>query len=238
MNSNRERAIELRKSGKNTPEIAAELGLSKERVCQYLRPLGLAKRHFNSERFREQILELNGRMSRNEIAEALDINVGAVADALGVAERGELAYRKACRLIGKVYPGSQLTVLSVEKHARGTSTRKCRVRCACGNEKDILLGNLKSGKTKGCGCLVAIMCYGHHKRQETPMNLDDCRLLRQQLEAKYQADLNAIDRVEEMLLAQQGLNEDGTVKNPVGARTRGKELKDRRKSLEAMKEGA
>jgi len=38
--TNRERSIELRLSGLTTRQIADDLGISKERVCQYLRPLG------------------------------------------------------------------------------------------------------------------------------------------------------------------------------------------------------
>jgi hypothetical protein len=48
----------------------------------------------------------------------------------------------------------RLTVIAeLEKIRYAKSTaRKMRCRCECGNEKDVLLGHLRSGKIRSCGC--------------------------------------------------------------------------------------
>jgi hypothetical protein len=48
----------------------------------------------------------------------------------------------------------RLTVIEeLEKIRYAKSTaRKMRCKCECGNEKDVLLGHLRSGKIKSCGC--------------------------------------------------------------------------------------
>lgn len=53
----------------------------------------------------------------------------------------------------KFYNGQrfgELTIILVFKDKRGNIYAKCR--CSCGNIKDILLSNLKTGTTKTCGC--------------------------------------------------------------------------------------
>lgn len=56
------------------------------------------------------------------------------------------------------------------------------------------------------------------------MTLDDCQRLRARLEEKYKADLEALERVEEMLLAEDGLNGNGTVAGY--AKTKGTPLRE------------
>lgn len=51
--------------------------------------------------------------------------------------------------VGKVF--GELTVLKFVESRPGSSTYKCR--CSCGTEKDFYIGNLRTGKTKSCGCL-------------------------------------------------------------------------------------
>jgi hypothetical protein len=48
----------------------------------------------------------------------------------------------------------RLTVIAeLEKIRYAKSTaRKMRCKCECGNEKDVLLGHLRSGKIRSCGC--------------------------------------------------------------------------------------
>jgi len=48
----------------------------------------------------------------------------------------------------------QLTVLcSTEKHKNNGLLWLCR--CDCGNEKEILAGALRRGKTMSCGCMLS-----------------------------------------------------------------------------------
>lgn len=51
--------------------------------------------------------------------------------------------------IGKTY--GQLTVLEKIKQTQGGSIWKCR--CTCGNEVNVRIDNLHSGKTQSCGCI-------------------------------------------------------------------------------------
>ena len=40
----------------------------------------------------------------------------------------------------------------LDKTPMGGISKRVRCRCACGVERDVLIGNLKSGKTTSCGC--------------------------------------------------------------------------------------
>ena len=51
--------------------------------------------------------------------------------------------------IGKVY--GQLTVLEKVEQTLGGSIWKCK--CSCGNEVNVRINNLHSGKTQSCGCI-------------------------------------------------------------------------------------
>ena len=58
-------------------------------------------------------------------------------------------YKQSNNEIGKVY--GQLTVLEKVKQTQGGSIWKCK--CSCGNEVDVRINNLHSGKTQSCGCI-------------------------------------------------------------------------------------
>lgn len=60
---------------------------------------------------------------------------------------------KLQNLVGRVF--DRLTVISEAPRVRGKSRWRTRwlCRCACGNEKIVDGADLKSGKTKSCGCL-------------------------------------------------------------------------------------
>jgi selenocysteine-specific translation elongation factor len=53
--------------------------------------------------------------------------------------------------------GRLVIIEEVEPHRSpgGQSHRKVKVQCDCGNVHDVLLHQLRSGKTRSCGCLVA-----------------------------------------------------------------------------------
>lgn len=52
---------------------------------------------------------------------------------------------------GDVY--GDLTVIQEVRHGKG-KPRQIRCQCGCGNRVTVLLGNLRSGKTKSCGCAL------------------------------------------------------------------------------------
>lgn len=222
--ANRQRAIEMRRQGRSLVEIAEALSLSRERVCQYLRPLGLARLPTVAERFSDEIKRLNGTVPQSEIAATLGIRPETVREVIGKPEPGEAGYLRACEYVGKVYPGSRLFVLSMERHVGAKRQRRCQVRCElCGNEKRVILNNLIHGLTRSCGCAKNDKAYGNHKRGLT-MTLDDCQRLRAKLVEKHKADLQALDRVEEMLLLE---GDDDVPRKPDGTVVQRKPTNDR-----------
>lgn len=52
-------------------------------------------------------------------------------------------------IVGNTY--GELTILSIYRSSKGYL--RCICQCSCGKEKDIILANLKSGKTRSCGHL-------------------------------------------------------------------------------------
>ena len=75
-----------------------------------------------------------------------------------------MAYNREAN-IGKVF--GEVTILSFVRSAKGSSVYLGR--CSCGNTKEFYIGNLRSGKSKSCGCvairLTAKRSRTHGERQ-------------------------------------------------------------------------
>lgn len=52
--------------------------------------------------------------------------------------------------------GQRFGMLTVVERAAGTGTARWTCRCDCGNVKDVFGSNLRSGRTKSCGCTKTI----------------------------------------------------------------------------------
>jgi hypothetical protein len=65
-----------------------------------------------------------------------------------------------------------LTVLSeVPPHigSDGNKTRKVKVRCVCGTEKEIILNSLRQGNATSCGCMTERILSGKRTTKESPI---------------------------------------------------------------------
>lgn len=82
-------------------------------------------------------------------------------------------------VIGEKYPNSRLTVLEVD-HRDDKKRVYLKCKCDCGKEKIIYDHNLKSGKTKSCGCLHSEI----QKENLTKIAVDDYPKIIQMIDAK------------------------------------------------------
>lgn len=73
---------------------------------------------------------------------------------LGQFKKGIATHNKAKVIKGDTY-GKLIIINEVEPSVTpsGNKYRRFMCKCECGNEKSILLGHLRSGKIKSCGCL-------------------------------------------------------------------------------------
>jgi|HubBroStandDraft_2_1064218.scaffolds.fasta_scaffold32031_4 hypothetical protein len=62
-------------------------------------------------------------------------------------------------LVGKVFPGTMLTILEVSAPVGESARRFVLCRCKCGVEKSVRLDGLQAGTVKSCGCFQKAM--GH-----------------------------------------------------------------------------
>ncbi len=160
MTPNREESVRLRKLGKTSCEIAAALGISRERVCHFLREVGLAEdaRKPATVKKGPDIKRLaNDGLSQDKIRTTLRTSFSTIYSVLGPGGRkraSERAFQRACeKHVGKQILGSRLVVESIERWCSKNKQRYCLCRCDCGNTKRMQLRNVIRGFSRSCGCL-------------------------------------------------------------------------------------
>lgn len=146
----RDKIVKLRKMNKPVTEISRLVGVSRERVCQYLRPFGLsARRKFPSkaEILAPKIIDMVMEGYKNkEISLALHCSealVGKVSAKFS-EDRYLIRVRKlklpaGIKFLGFIQNGSN-------------HHRICSFQCSCGQEFTAKLYNVTRGFTKSCGC--------------------------------------------------------------------------------------
>lgn len=147
----RKKIVDLRKSGLSSTQIGAKLGLSRERVCQILRPLGLSKRlpikpHRKADDIKRLILV---GMTNKEIVAATGTTMFAV-DRISseiCLGRGKRSTIRAVAEFSKTKKHNSLSLLR-----ESTKIGHHVFLCDCGNEFEGRIGNVRSGLTRSCGC--------------------------------------------------------------------------------------
>jgi hypothetical protein len=162
----------MRRAGASSGEIAAKLGVTRERACQYLRDAGLNARlppkcERLAEANRADILYLWGeKCSIRQISKLLDVPVRVVSLIVGKQDRGTWSKRIAEAKFDRDSLGKRFGRLVVRKAVgmTGNHDRVVECRCDCGRTCRPLLANVKAGRTKSCGCLMRKWARGIGQR--------------------------------------------------------------------------
>lgn len=146
----RKKAVELAMRGITCLESGRILGISHERVRQYLRPLGILANKIKTKRLREErrsqaLLLIEQGMTISEIADRLNCS-RATLEKLVRGRVHDRIVRKWRSFIGREF--GNLTILDVIFDG-GTYFL---YRCICGVERRTYVQNVIRGHTKSCGC--------------------------------------------------------------------------------------
>jgi DNA-binding CsgD family transcriptional regulator len=151
--------IDLRRNGISSGEIGRIYNISRERVCQILRPLGLASKPKLD--IGEVASLISGGINQREIAEQL--GRGEMAIHLFIARNQELAklYKEYEAVRAKRYAeirhqkfndrykNQSWNGVSFVRRLHGN---QCVFTCSCGQEFISDIRNVIMGGTKSCGC--------------------------------------------------------------------------------------
>jgi AraC-like DNA-binding protein len=158
--------IERRKQGAGLNELSREFGISRERVCQLLRPHNLANLYRLPDEGRLNKLKelIPAGKILTELAAELGCSVQNVyylikSNGLMTLWKSAAKLRKSrTREIRDQKFNEKWTGYDFGPNNRLTFVRRdigdmCWFRCSCGNEHRADLRNVKSGFTKSCGCM-------------------------------------------------------------------------------------
>lgn len=152
-------AIKLRLAGKTTRDIGQRLGISHERVAQYLRPLGIASRVKNElpAEVVTKALELaNDGFYAHEIADQLQLKTHVVQAAVRGKITDEQRREAIKRRKTRDRAGFESHRLKFIRLVDDWKPQKdlCVFSCQCGTKEFISdFGNVVQEFTKSCGCL-------------------------------------------------------------------------------------
>ena len=142
--------------GGETLSRLADLKNGKAKTCGCSR-----RRIFESEEIgkkygRLTVLEIVGKNKRNEKIAKCKCDCGNIVDVSMILLRRGTTNSCGCirrTLDGKDYVGKKYGKLTIlESLGRDGSRVLVKCKCDCGNEKIIDVGDIKSGRTKSCGC--------------------------------------------------------------------------------------
>ncbi len=143
----RDKAVQLRMRGMTASKIATYLGLSRERVGQFLRPLFMSRVALD-EKYGLQVEALATQgLTHSEICRQLNLTLATVSSIIGKPDLGANSDKKCAR---EVF-GKRFGALVVSKIGHtGVGGRRVEVTCDCGQVKTVKLSNLKRGTSGKC----------------------------------------------------------------------------------------
>ena len=152
----RQDIVSLRQGGKTCGDIGRLLGISRERVCQVLRPLGMSKRLQNSIHASQDVIVqmLAEGKEYKEIAAAIGCSrsrVQAFVSLNGLAPDRELISEAR---LNKRYAGRKRNGLTFVRRAEDYTHKNqyCWFKCECGRMHKANKQNVFYGNAKSCGC--------------------------------------------------------------------------------------
>lgn len=152
--------IMRRLEGASCITIGEEFGLSRERVCQILRPLKLSRLREPVDRTEVEKLIRKGFILR-EIASEIDRGLEYAAVVIYGDEHLNSAWKQMKRVravrtakfrdeaFNEKYKDYSNNDMTFDGRIKGDM---CWFKCSCGNRHAAEMQNVKAGRTKSCGC--------------------------------------------------------------------------------------
>ena len=149
--------IQRRTAGETLASIGKIHGISREYVRQVCKKSGLVPSHSRPptpiEKIQEAVSLLRSGKTREEAATAIGIDISTLnirAKTFGVDLKVPTLEGRTHRYDGKTW--GMWTAIDGGYDYQSPNQRWQLCRCECGVERQVMVGNLQSGVSRGCGC--------------------------------------------------------------------------------------